>query len=324
MGKDLKGKVVVLVGASSGIGRAAALEFARNGAKLVLAARRENLLAELAVACENLNTTATYIKTDVTNPEEVQQLAHAAMEFGGKIDVWINNAGIGAVGEFAETPIAAHDHVIKTNLMGHIHGAHAVLPYFKQQGYGILINTISVGAWVPEPYTVAYAASKFGLRGFSGALRGELLNWPDIQICDVFPAFIDTPGFQHAANYIGKKIKPIPPVYEADRVAKAMVELAYHPKERVTVGGSGYLLRGSYTLFPGLTRRILAGIMENYFSRAKPAPVADNGLFEPTDIGSGISGGWLSPEDKQRTTVLTGVALLAGAAAGLYLAMRKS
>ncbi|MCC9136949.1 SDR family oxidoreductase [Pontibacter silvestris] len=320
--KHLNRKVVVLTGASSGIGRATALEFARGGATLVLAARRDDALAEVVTECEALGAKAVFVKTDVTDSNAVQHLAQAAHELAGRIDVWINNAGIGAVGEFTQTPMEAHEQVIKTNLLGHMHGAYAVLPYFKEQGYGILINTISVGAWVPQPYTVAYAASKFGLRGFSGALRGELLKWPDIHICDVFPAFIDTPGFQHGGNYIGLKIKPIPPVYDPQRVAEAMVALATYPKEAVTVGGSANFLRFSYELLPGLTRRLMAGIMENYFHRAKTAPVSDNSLFEPSGSETGIEGGWRSPGE-QRRVALTSAAIIAGLGAGIYFFNRK-
>lgn len=319
--KKLLNKVVVLSGASSGIGRAAALEFARNGATLVLAARREEALAELVKECENFGVKAIFVKTDVTDVAAMQQLAESAKKFGGHIDVWINNAGIGAVGEFTQTPMEAHEQVIRTNLLGHMHGAYAVLPYFKEQGYGILINTISVGAWVPQPYTVAYAASKFGLRGFSGALRGELLKWPDIRVCDIFPAFIDTPGFQHAGNYIGLKIKPMPPVYDPALVAEAMVSVAVHPQDSVTVGGVANMLRLSYMLLPDLIRRLLTGIMENYFHRAKPAPVSDNSLFEPSGSETGIEGGWRSPMEKKVS--FRSAAIVAGLAAGIYLLNRK-
>ena len=84
--------------------------------------------------------------------------------------------------------------------MGYMHGAHAVLPYFKDQGYGVLINNISVGGYTPAPYAAGYTASKFGLRGFSQSLKGELYNWPHIHVCDLFPAFLDTPGIQHAGK----------------------------------------------------------------------------------------------------------------------------
>ncbi|MEJ7684246.1 MAG: SDR family oxidoreductase [Segetibacter sp.] len=199
---------------------------------------REDALATVAAECTAFGVKAITVKTDVTDAEAMKRLAGTAADFGGKIDVWINNAGIGSVGEFTQTPVTAHQRVIETNLMGYLHGAHAVLPYFKRQLNGVLINTNSLGAWIPQPYSVAYAASKFGLRGFSEALRGELIKFPGIHICDIFPGFIDTPGFQHGANYVGRKIKPIPPVYDARRVAKAMVSLAVRPKDAVTVGAS--------------------------------------------------------------------------------------
>src|SRR5690606_32663764 len=116
-------------------------------------------------------------------------------DFGaGRIDVWVNNAGTGAVGLFEDTPIDAHDQVLRVNLMGYLHGAHAVLPHFKRQGEGVLVNLLSLGAWAPTPYAVSYTASKYGLRGYSEALRAELHDWPGIRVCDIFPSVVDTPG----------------------------------------------------------------------------------------------------------------------------------
>ena len=174
--------------------------------------------------------------TDVTDAAAVQQLAAATIERFGRIDVWINNAGVGAIGEFTATPVESHDQVIRTNLLGYIHGAHAVLPHFLRQQSGVLINTNSLGGWVPAPFAVAYSASKFGLRGFSEALRAELTPWPHIHVCDVFPAFIDTLGLRHAANYVGRAVQPIPPLYDPRAVARAMVSLARRPRSAVTVG----------------------------------------------------------------------------------------
>jgi short-subunit dehydrogenase len=131
----------------------------------------------------------------VTIAEQVQDLASKAYEFGGSIDVWVNNAGVLAVGEFDKTPIEITDQVIRINLMGYLHGAHAVLPFFKDQQKGILINNISVGGWFPVPYGVGYSASKFGLKGFSEALRGELSGYPGIKICDLFPVFLILPVY---------------------------------------------------------------------------------------------------------------------------------
>src|SRR5438309_7620969 len=164
MRQELSQKVVVITGASSGVGRAMALAFARKGATLVLSARREQPLADLVEDCAAFGSKAIYVTADVTQANDMRQLAKLAFEFRGHIDIWVNNAGVLAAGAFDETPVEVHNRVIQTNLIGYLNGAHAVLSYFKEQGRGILINNISVGGWTPTPYAVGYSASKFGLR----------------------------------------------------------------------------------------------------------------------------------------------------------------
>jgi short-subunit dehydrogenase len=318
-----KGQVVVIVGASSGIGRATALAFAKAGARIVLAARRENVLAALAEECGSIGGSASYLATDVTDPNAVQRLAaHAIDQFGG-IDVWINNAGAGVMGVYEKIPVDVHAQVIRVSLLGHMHGAYAVLPHFKEKGKGILINTISIGAFVPEVYGVAYTASKYGLRGFSEALKAELSSWPGIKICDVHPSYIDTPGFQHAANYTGKKLRPVPPVYSAEKVAQVMVSLVSSPKSEVIVGASGYVMKATHAMCPSLTRNGLKAMMDNYFSRAKPAAITDGALYEPMGIGVETSGGWKTKKENNLVHAAAG-ALAAGLVASIYfIAKRK-
>jgi short-subunit dehydrogenase len=312
-------KTVVIIGASSGIGRATALAFAKEGSTIILVARRETVLQELALECKRHGARkAVAVTADVTEPESLERVLQAAMQATRKIDVWINNVGIGAVGDFNRIPLKVHQQVINTSLIGHFNGTYTVLPVFKQQGYGILINTISVGGWVPEPYAVAYTASKYGLRGFSESLRCELRHWPGIAICDVFPSYIDTPGFQHGANYTGRKLKPVPPVFSADLVAKTMVELAQHPKDSATIGPAN-LYRALNAVSPALFRTILISIMDNYFKRAKPAPISDGHVFESSPNGTEVSGGWL-PVDHGNAKPIVLTAMLGLAA---VLLMRR-
>jgi short-subunit dehydrogenase len=315
--RPLNQKVVVITGASSGVGLAAALEFAAKGATLVLAARREQALADVVQECETLGGKAIAVPTDITDADAVKSLAAAAIDFGGRIDVWINNAGVLAAGEFSKTPVEIHDRVIEINLKGYVHGAYAVMPYFMRQKYGVLINNISVGGWIPTPYAVGYTASKYGLRGYSEALKGELINWPDIHVCDLYPAFLDTPGIQHAANYTDVELKPAPPVFDPQRVAKAMVKLSQYPRSVSCPDLFAPFLKLSYSLFPRLFRTIESTIIGKYIRNAEPIASTSGNVLDPVNYGSSVHGGWRSVNQKPKTAlksalVLAGVAIILG------------
>jgi short-subunit dehydrogenase len=288
-------KTIVITGASSGAGKAIALEFASTGARLVLASRNLTALKEVGAECDGLGAQVRCVMADVTDAGAMINLAAEADNFGGQIDVWVNNAGILAVGPFEKTPMEVNEQLIRTNLIGYMNGAHAVLPYFKNQKRGILINNISVGGFLPVPYGAAYSASKFGIRGFSLALKTELASWPDIHICDAYPAFLDTPGIQHAANYTGKQVRPAQPVYDPRRLAMEIVRLAAHPRPEIMVGSASVLLRAAHGLFPGITRGITKLVISGYLKSAKSIPQTDGNIFTSVDYGNSVYGGWGYP-----------------------------
>lgn len=288
----LDNSTIVITGASSGIGRATALAFARLGANLILASRSETLLQELASECESLGGNAVAITTDVSERSSVKNLFEKALTFYGEIDVWINNAGVGAIGEFEHTPLEAQEQVIRTNLLGPLYGSYFVVPYFKKRGRGIIINTNSTGAYVGAPFSVSYSASKFGLRGLSEALRYELKDHNNIHVCDVYASFVDSPGVKHAANYLGKEAKPAPPLVDPDTVAKAMVKLVQRPRDSIHLGSSDFIGRISHLLMPGLTGKIMNKLEREYFARAEKAPVTEGNLFEPDFEETSSHGGF--------------------------------
>ncbi len=287
--------IVVITGASSGMGRATALELARRGASLVVAARRVPLLEELAAECQRSGTQALAVPTDVTSEAEVQHLAQEAISRFGRFDVWINNAGVLAAGRFEEIPSQAFNRVIETNFFGYVYGARAALAQFRAQGYGILINNASMDSQMGAPYFSAYVASKFAVRGFSESLREEteVLDKSEIRVCTVMPATIDTPLFQHAANYTGRAVKALPPVYDVETAAKTIAELVDHPQREVFIGSAARMLTSLHSLAPGAAERLFTGqVDKGHLSQEQGSPATPGNLFEPLREGAETSGGW--------------------------------
>ncbi|HEV7899176.1 MAG TPA: SDR family oxidoreductase [Planosporangium sp.] len=311
----VKDAVVVITGASSGIGRATALAFAEAGARLVLAARAERPLRGAEFECVNRGAQALSVPVDVSYEAGVTEVKNQALDRFGLIDVWVNAAVVGVFGPFLVVPTADVRRVIDVDVLGYFYGSRAALEQMRRQESGVLINISSVTAFAPMPYNHPYVMSKAAIRALDASLRQEL--WLDgarnVHVCTVMPATIDTPFFNHAGNYTARKVVPMPPVYPPERVARAIVKLARAPRREVIVGPAGRFALLQSKLAPALLERLMAiQVDRTHFSRER-VPEHDGNLFQPQPDTEGIDGGW---HGRRRTAVRRAATVGAIVAAG--------
>jgi NAD(P)-dependent dehydrogenase (short-subunit alcohol dehydrogenase family) len=320
--RKLQDATVVVTGASSGIGRATVEALAAAGATVVATARREAALRELAEQCTGAEGGVHPMPADVTDLEAVEELARETVGRFGRLDAWVNNAGVNQYGRFEEVPFDEWRRVIEVNLLGQAHGARAAIPYFREQGEGVLVNVSSVLAKVASPLQSAYVASKFGVRGLSDSLRQELQDVPGVHVANVMPGPIDTPLFQHAANHTGHRIKAPAPTVDATRVAAAILRVIVAPEDEVGVGLNTRLGLTGNRVAPRITDRVAAPMMvAAHLDDDEFAPPTSGTLFEPMDEGAEVSGGWkpLRAGRPGRTVAMlaTAAAVATATAAGL-------
>jgi len=259
MPKPISEQVVVIAGASTGIGRAAASAFAAKGARVVCAARSVQALDTLVEQIREQGGTAVAVPTDVADPAAVRSLAEVAEQRFGRIDTWVNNAAVGVWGRVEDITDAEFDRVMRVNFLGHVHGVHAALPAVRRAGGGVIIGIASVEGIRAVPLHAPYTASKFALRAFYDCLRIELAQeGAPIAVTTILPASIDTPFFEHARSKLGAMVKPPPPVYAPEVVAASIVYAAEHPRREIPVGGAtiGFVL--GQRLSPALTDAIMS------------------------------------------------------------------
>jgi short-subunit dehydrogenase len=281
------------VGASSGFGQGVALRLAASGANVVLAARRADLLEEVAKKARSRGGRALVVPMDISRPEDVQKLSDQAVAKFGHVDVWINFAGIGAIGRFWEIPVEDHARLIDINLKGVIYASHSALRLFAAQHYGTLINIGSIDSEVPLAYQASYSASKAAIRNLDDAVAQELrlASLKDVKVVTVEPWAADTPWWRHAANYSGGTPR-MAAMDDPEKVVDAVVWVSLHPRTELPVGWKAQASYFSHHLFPHLTERLTANVAHRYqIETAPPAPPTNGSLFKPMPDGRGVDDG---------------------------------
>lgn len=290
--RDISGWTVVITGASRGMGRGTALKLASMGACVVINARREDLLQEVAEKARASGGQAVVVPGDVSDPADIQRLLQAALQPNGRIDVWINNVGIGALGPFWDIPIEDHARVIDVNLKGLVYGAHAAVRQFRHQGFGTLVNIGSIDSEVPLAYQACYSATKAGVLSLGRALNEELrLDGQErIKVATVMPWAVDTPWWEHAANYSGGMPR-MAAMDDPEEVVDAIVEICLDPHEELAVGWKAKASYGSHKVTPDLAERMSADVSHKWqIEDAPPAAPTTGSIYTPMIEGREIDG----------------------------------
>lgn len=291
--QGIANRTFVITGASSGLGRGVALKLAGYGANVVLAARRADVLDQLAAQVDAAGGRSLVVATDVSKPDDIEHLAQAAVERFGRIDVWINDAGVAAIGRFDAIPVEDQARIVDVNLKGTIYGSYAAMRRFRQQGFGTLVNVASVEGRLPLAYQAAYSASKHGIVGLDAALNQELrLDGlrRTINVVTIEPWAVDTPLWGHVANYSGHTPR-VTPMDGPQPTVDAIVWASIHPSKQVAVGWKAEGSELAHQLLPGLTEDITGDIVRGeQFEAAPPAPPTSGSLYAPMPSGTTVEG----------------------------------
>lgn len=328
--KPLDQQVVVITGASSGIGLATARTAARRGAKVMLVARSEDTLRAVAQEIEAAGGEAAWQVADVGDLFAVQAAADAAVARWGRIDTWINDAGVAIYAKLLLTPPEEHERLFRTNYFGTVNGCLVATSALREHG-GALITVGSIVSDMPSPVMGVYAASKHATEAYVRALRMELADdGAPITVTLVKPSGIDTPIAQHAANHEGGEAQIPPPIYDPQLVADTILDCAVHPRREITVGGGGRLQVLTYAHFPRLVEWLAPKAARGFTDDRKRQPAPSN-LFEGVRAGAVRSGehrargvSLYTTAARHRTATSLAVGALVGGAALFALGRRRA
>ena len=284
--KSLSNQVMVITGASSGIGLVTARLAATRGARVVLNARNEEALRRVASEINATGGEAIHIAGDVGKFDDVQNIADAAVRHFGGFDTWVNNAGVSIYGPVLEQSLEDQRRLFETNYWGVVHGSIVACAHLRQNG-GALINVGSVLSDVSIPIQGTYCATKHAVKGYTDALRLELEEeGAPISVTLIKPSAIDTPYTRHAKNLMPVEPQNPPPVYAPDLVAEAILHCAEHSERDLYVGGGGKMLAEAGHYMPRVTDKLIEATMFGFQKSNRPTP--DNrpdSLYSPLSDG---------------------------------------
>lgn len=292
MRQRLAASVVVVAGGSSGAGLAAAHEFARHGARLVLAGRGTVALDAAADACRRLGAEVLAVPTDVAVAADVDRLVDAAVARFGRIDTWVEAAAGLLAGTLPDCPPEQIERLLRTNVVGPAFGARAALTRFEQQGHGTLVLVSSVLGVTPNPMVPAYAMSKFAVHGLAASLRTGLPRFGPIRVCEVMPGPLDTPMFARAGNFSGRALRAIPPACAPERAAAAIVACARRPRRLAVVGHMGRVVLLGLRIAPQLTQWAVAQYSARLLVTRHPHEPDAGAVTAAVDTPGRTTGGW--------------------------------
>lgn len=287
--KPIMEQTVVITGASSGIGRAAALLAAARGARVVAVARNEHALGDLVEEIGAKGGRAIHVVADVADAAAMDRVARVAIEVFGGFDTWVNDAGVGLYGRLDEIHLEDKRRLFDVVFWGVVHGCRSALPHLRARG-GAIINIGSVESDVALPLSGPYAAAKQAVKAYTDVLRLELAHdHIPVSVTLVKPSGIDTPFFRHARSYLGVEPKAAPPVYAPEVVAAAILHAAAHPVRDITIGAGGKALSTLRKHAPRLSDRVREATQFGSQTTDRPVPLAGT-LYEPADDAGAVHG----------------------------------